>query len=103
MRESWCGSVAGWDDPLPDDLASRWLEFLKSLLSLRDVQFPRSLWPDGEVKGLPILIIFSDGSEKAYGAAAYIRWELADAGYWSRLIMVKSKIAPKMLLGHLRR
>ena len=97
LRESFADGI-GWDDPLPDDLSSRWVTFLKSLLSLKDVQFPRSLWPEGEVNGLPMLIIFSDGSVKAFGTAAYIRWELAEGGYWSRLIMAKSKIAPKNMV-----
>ena len=44
--------------------------------------------------GKPSLVLFSDGSEIAYGAAAYIRWELSDGGFWCRLIMAKSRIAP---------
>ena len=95
LRESWKDKATGWDDPLSDELASQWLSFLKSLLSLKDVQVPRSLWPDAEVKGPPMLIIFSDGSTKAFGAAAYLRWELEDGTYWTLLIMAKSKIAPK--------
>ena len=81
VRESWCGSSVGWDDPIPPDQAKRWLVFLSSLLSLAEVKFPRGLWPDGEVVGLPILIIFSDGAALAFGAVAYIRWELKDGGY----------------------
>ena len=95
MRESWCGDVVGWDDPLPEDQALRWRIFLKSLLNLKKTRFERSLWPEEKVKGLPMLVVFTDGSMLAYGGAAYIRWELEDGGYWSRLIMAKSKIAPK--------
>ena len=98
LRESWSDKATGWDDPLSDELASQWLSFLKSLLSLKDVQVSRSLWPDAEVKGPPMLIIFSDGSLKAFGAAAYLRWELEDGTYWTLLIMAKSKIAPKNMV-----
>ena len=97
MRQSWCDNF-GWDDPLPLDLSTSWLNFLKSLLSLETVCFPRSLWPEEEVIGLPMLIVFSDGSVSAFGAVAYIRWKLASGGYWSCLIMAKSKIAPKYIL-----
>ena len=45
-----------------------------------------------------MLIIFSDGSLLAFGASAYIRWELEAGGYWVRLIMGKCKIAPKNIL-----
>lgn len=97
LRESW-GDGIGWDDPLPQELAARWLTFLKSLMRLKYIEFPRSLWPEGEVVGLPMLIIFSDGSVKAYGACAYIRWELKEGGYWSHIMLAKSKIAPKNMV-----
>ena len=98
MRESWCGKVVGWDDPVPADQSNRWLAFLSSLLSLGDVKFARSLWPEDVVVGLPVLIIFSDGAVLAFGAAAYIRWELKSGGFWSRLIMAKCRIAPKNIV-----
>ena len=98
MRESWCGSSVGWEDPIPPDQAKRWLVFLSSLLSLAEVKFPRGLWPDGEAVGLPILIIVSDVAALAFGAVAYIRWELKDGGYWTRLVMAKSKVAPKNIV-----
>ena len=72
MRESWCGENIGWDDPLSPELQRRWLDFLISLLGLGEVTFARSLWPQEEVEGLPTLVIFSDGSVQAFGAAVYI-------------------------------
>ena len=39
-------------------------------------------------------MIFSDGSTAAYGTCAYIRWELPDGVFNSRLVMAKSKLAP---------
>ena len=99
MRESWCSTQKiGWDDPLPPGQHQQWIDFLLSLLSLGTVNFARSLWPQEEVVGLPTLVIFSDGSVQAFGAAAYIHWELKSGGHWSRLIMAKSKIAPKNMI-----
>ena len=98
MRESWCGKQLGWDDPLPPDQEKRWITFLSSLLSLGEVKFERSLWPEESVVGLPVLIIFSDGATLAFGAAAYIRWELEAGGFWSRLIMSKCRIGPKIII-----
>ena len=91
----WCGSAIGWDEALPVDLNNRWISFLKSLMRLKDLEFHRSLWPNEEVLGLPSLVIFSDGSKLAFGAVAYIRWQLKSGGYWSRFLMAKCKIAPK--------
>ena len=98
MRELWGQREIGWDDPLPTDTLKRWRSFLSSLLSLGEVEFERSLWPEEEVVGLPILVIFSDGSVLAFGAVAYIRWTLASGGFWSRIIMAKGKIAPKNMV-----
>ena len=99
MRESWTGpNPVGWDDLLPESQCERWIEFLTDFLSLGELSFPRSLWPEGEVVGLPVLIVFSDGSLLAFGAVAYIRWELKAGGFWTRLIMSKCKIAPKNIL-----
>ena len=44
--------------------------------------------------GDPQLIILSDGSEVAFGCAAYIRWQLDDGSFWVRLIIGKCRIAP---------
>ena len=98
LRETWNIEGLGWDDPLPEKVKNEWLGFLRSLLELNDIVIPRSLWPEGEVEELPILIVFSDGSISAYGVAAYIRWKMKDGSFWSRLIMAKSKIAPKRII-----
>ena len=79
-------------------LKVKWMAFLKSLLNLDQVQVPRSLWPADDCKGPPILIVFSDGSISAFGAAAYARWELLNGDFSSSLIMAKSKIAPKRIV-----
>ena len=57
------------------------------------ISFNRSIKPANTV-GNPVLIIFSDGSTEAYGAAAYARWQLQDKSYESRLITAKNRIAP---------
>ena len=98
LRATWNDKSIGWDDLLPEELREQWKSFLSSLLSLGDVTFPRSLWPDEDVVGLPSLVIFTDGSVSAYGAVAYIRWKLSSGQFWSRLIMAKGKIGPKNII-----
>ena len=39
-------------------------------------------------------MIFSDGSDDAYGACAYVRWELASGGFDSNLVVSKNRLAP---------
>ena len=43
---------------------------------------------------LPCLIIFSDGSQIAYGACAYIHWKTRDGRRESFLLAAKNRIAP---------
>ena len=78
LRMTWegeCGHLK-WDDPLPVDLVKLVLEFFTELYDLEHLEFSRSLWPQVKTAGLPELVIFSDGSVLAFGAAAYIRWRL---------------------------
>lgn len=92
LRETWSINL-GWDDPLPDEMRVKWLQFFKQLFHLEDLHFGRALQPPDAVSK-PSLILFSDGSDKAYGFAAYIRWQLDDGRFWCKLVMAKSRIAP---------
>ena len=92
LRETWSLKL-GWDDPLPIHLRSKWVHFFCSLFQLEQLRLGRCLRPPDSV-GRPWLIIFSDGSDLAYGFAAYIRWRLNSGDYWCRLIMAKCRIAP---------
>ena len=92
LRETWSLKL-GWDDPLPIHLRSKWVHFFCSLFQLEQLTLGRCLRPPDSV-GRPWLIIFSDGSDLAYGFAAYIRWRLNSGDYWCRLIMAKCRIAP---------
>ena len=101
LRKTWedtCQNLR-WDDPLPRDLVSEIVNFFLELFDLEGIKFDRSLWPrEKEVIGRPELIIFSDGSKLAFGAVAYIRWQVQQGSWWVSLIMSKSKIAPKNVI-----
>ena len=49
--------------------------------------------PSGVVD-LPMLILFSDASEEAYGTCAYVRWKHVDGNVTTNLIAAKGKVAP---------
>ena len=92
LRETW-QSEHGWDDLLSPDLVHKWRSYFISLFEVAHITFPRCLTPE-DACGSPQLVILSDGSETAYGCAAYIRWERSSGDFWCRLIMAKSRIAP---------
>ena len=83
----------GWDDAVPDDERNRWVSFFYEAFEMEHIEFPRSTKPLNAV-GAPILVIFSDASEDAYGACAYVRWRKLDGSYESRLLLAKSRLAP---------
>ena len=45
-----------------------------------------------------MLVIFSDASILAYGACAYVRWELNDGQFEANLLIAKNRIAPRKQL-----
>jgi len=83
----------GWDDPVPDQDRNNWMGFFKSLFEMEKLQFTRSTKAPGAI-GKPTLIVFSDASEDAIGACAYVRWETDRGDYVSRLLVAKSRLAP---------
>ena len=60
---------------------------------MQEVPFQRCLKPNSAV-GYLSLIIFSDGSDEAFGSCAYTRWELQNGSFCSRLIMSKNHVTP---------
>ena len=92
LRETWTQQLQ-WDDLLTPTMYSKWTEFFVQLLEANKFRFERCVTPRGAV-GKPILILFSDGSQVAYGCAAYIRWTLSDGTYFCRLLMAKCRISP---------
>lgn len=81
-----------WDEPVPDDVAQVWLRFINSLSSLSNLQIPRHVMC---VDPTYIeLHIFTDASQTAYGACAYIRTINSESAVTVRLLCSKGKVAP---------
>lgn len=94
LRKTWDTVLKlGWDDAIPLPLHVEWKAFFLSCFELEDISFPRSVKPQDAV-GLPSLVIFSDGSELAYGCCVYIRWKTSTAGFTSNLLFSKGRVAP---------
>ncbi|XP_062571281.1 uncharacterized protein LOC134233331 [Saccostrea cucullata] len=93
LREMCTGSPS-WDDPLPEECRDSWESLSKSLDRLSSLQIPRMFVPQSlSLASDPQLLIFSDASETAIAAAAYLKVK-QDVGF----VMGKSKLAP--LAGH---
>ena len=82
-----------WDDGIPPDEEAKWQGLFSEMEQLDGVEFPRCLKPEGAT-GKPTLCIFSDASDSAFGACAYLRWALKDGTFTSRFVAAKSRVAP---------
>ena len=100
LRKVWATRPSiDWDDPLPESLQKEWNGFRESLQYVRSLRFQRAIKPKGATD--PSLIVFSDGSKDAYGAAAYIRWK-TPKGFKSSLLAAKSRIATLKIINIVR-
>nr|XP_041632328.1 uncharacterized protein LOC121502696 [Drosophila kikkawai] len=90
MQDIWLASVE-WDEFLPAELLHRWHDFLRSYSFLHQVRIPR--WVHFQ-PGVQVQIHgFCDASQKAYGAAIYVRIQ-RDGIISSNLLTSKTKVAP---------
>ncbi|GBM67651.1 hypothetical protein AVEN_221435-1 [Araneus ventricosus] len=91
MQELWRLKL-DWNDSLPIQLESQWKRFVMFLSTINTLNIPRYIFLDYALK--IELHGFADASEKAYGAAIYVRC-LSNSGEIStNLLCSKSRIAP---------
>ncbi|XP_064653104.1 uncharacterized protein LOC135503459 [Lineus longissimus] len=93
FQELWQKGL-GWDDTLDETTAQKWCIWKGELKELDQLEIPRCLPLGlGEISSIE-LHGFGDASEKAYGAAVYIRVVDQNGYTATRLVMSKSKVAP---------
>lgn len=71
MQELWQIGL-DWDDELPYSVQENWIQLFKEMQELDKIGFKRCLVPS-ETPELPVLRVFSDASQEAFGACAYMR------------------------------
>lgn len=91
MQELWEQKIE-WDEPLPQEMQDKWATFRQQLRQLTGVTVPRHV-----IIHHPETIelhAFSDASERAYGAAIYMRSISAKTGEIAvQLLCSKSRVA----------
>ncbi|GFR31764.1 integrase catalytic domain-containing protein [Trichonephila clavata] len=78
-----------WNDPLPSNLVSYWKSFKDALESINCLNIPRYCLQDKSIR--TELHGFPDSSEKAYGAALYLRCIDSSGQIFVGLLCSKSK------------
>ena len=83
----------GWDAELPEHLRDKWKYFFIRMFEIQSLSFQRCVKPDLYLGNLT-LVIFDDASGSAYGAAAYLRWQVRENDFASFLVIAKNRLAP---------
>jgi hypothetical protein len=90
FQDTWSRGIS-WNELLPTDLGARWHAWISSLSSLSHTHVPRWLATSGTRSCQTH--VFCDASERAYGAALYIRSTKGD-NTLVRLACSKNRLAP---------
>lgn len=90
FQDTWCRGI-GWDELLPHDLGVRWRYWISTLTSLSSFNIPRCV-RIMHSKGSQVHV-FCDASERAYGAALYVRNPM-DHDATVQLMCSKNRLAP---------
>ncbi|XP_071098015.1 uncharacterized protein [Haliotis cracherodii] len=84
-----------WDQPLPSASEREWEDWKDSLTLLEELKIPRTYVPVSFQGVITKEIhVFSDASEKAVAAVAYLRTVDKDKGQRTGFILGKAKVAP---------
>ena len=104
FQEMWERGIS-WDEDLSIDLAQTWKQWCAEIPSLKRITVPRRYDNGNDIKTKcdetnvnttvrSEIHVFTDASEKAYCAAAYLRCVQRNGECTTSLIASKTKVAP---------
>lgn len=91
LQRLWLQKIS-WEEELSPEITKQWLELLEGLPALNDIRVPRHVICNSHVAF--DLHIFSDASERAYGACVYVRSVDKEGQVLVRLLIAKSRVSP---------
>ncbi|XP_067207875.1 uncharacterized protein [Linepithema humile] len=92
MQELWLARLE-WDDSLPTDIQTRWVDYREQLTQLFEIRIPRWVGRHHENLGVEIHG-FADASTRAYAAAVYLRVIHSFSEIRTHLLVARTKVAP---------
>ena len=84
----------GWDEEVPAEDATRWLQWKNDLQKMEQFNIPRCISSNFQDITSIQLHHFGDASEMAYGVASYVRLTNKAGKVRTMLVMAKSRLAP---------
>ncbi|XP_060799417.1 uncharacterized protein LOC132901020 [Neoarius graeffei] len=95
LLQELCQAGYGWDEPLPQGISKRWMEWTSSLELVKGFTVPRCLKPEGfGVTRCVELHHFADASESGYGSVSYIRQVNRKHVVHVTFVLGKSRVLP---------
>ncbi|GFT26194.1 integrase catalytic domain-containing protein [Trichonephila clavipes] len=95
LQRLWLRKL-NWEEFLLDAIAPEWLNFVSSLKALDELKIDRYILTDSYVKLM--LLGYADASESAYGAVVNMHCVKEDGTTTTKLIGIKSRVAPIKIL-----
>ncbi|XP_051162206.1 uncharacterized protein LOC127282148 [Leptopilina boulardi] len=93
LQDVWRRKCA-WDEKLTEEEFIRWKAWISELKNAKDYQIPRAYFNREDIPRDIELHIFSDASDKAYSAVAYLRGIFRDGSINVSFIAGKARVAP---------
>jgi len=87
-----CTRKLDWDDPIPEELLTLWVQNLHDIQELRKIPFKRSIIPEDAANTNLQLIVSVDASEHIAVASVHSRVLLNNGLFHCQLVVGKSKI-----------
>ena len=90
-----CKMKLDWDTPLPSELLQEWQSLVNGLAELDEISFDRyfGIKDRTDLESIE-LHGFSDASDRAYGACAYVCFRYSDGTCKNSLVTAKSRLKP---------
>ncbi|XP_043234098.1 uncharacterized protein LOC122387733 [Amphibalanus amphitrite] len=95
LLQQLCQLDLGWDDPIPQHLEQKWIEWTQALHHLQDFKIRRCYKPPG-FKAITSCQAhyFADASETGYGAVAYLRMTDIEGKTHCSFLAGKARVTP---------
>lgn len=92
LQNLWRSGLS-WDESVPQNVHTRWLQFKLQLSNIDQLQIPRRVKYRAEAQFVQ-MHGYCDASERAYGACVYVRTQTGPDSYVSHLLCSRSRVAP---------
>ena len=85
-----------WDDELPPTVQNNWTSLFQEMKELNKVSLERCLTATNAMEP-PMLCVFADASQHAFGACAYVRQRKDDDTYEAKFVVAKTRTSTSLL------